>query len=161
MAEGYGPSYGMGSQSGSLAGQFNNYGLNWLNGGGGVTDGTGGGFGPNYAGMMNQPGVGGGGWNDLSMYGKVGVVSEGLSAFSNLANIYAGFKALKLQKDQFKFQKDAWNKNYNNQVKDYENNLKDRWAARSNSAAARGGTYESMASYVGGRALTGQAPSGG
>jgi len=97
-------------------------------------------------------------WNQLGSVGKLGVVSQGLGAFSNLANIYAGFKAMSLQKKQFQFAKDAWNKNYNNQVKDYENTLKDRWAARNASAGARGGSYESMGSWVGSRAMTGQAP---
>jgi hypothetical protein len=95
-------------------------------------------------------------WSELGAYGKLGAIGEGVGAFSSLANIYAGFKALKLQKSQFKFQKQAWNKNYNNQVKDYENRLKDRWSARSNSASARGGSFASMGNYVGSRALTGQ-----
>jgi hypothetical protein len=95
-------------------------------------------------------------WSDLGAYGKMGVIGAGAGAFSSLANIYAGFKALKLQKNQFKFQKQAWNKNYNNQVKDYQNRLTDRWSARSNSAAARGGSFASMGNYVGSRALTGQ-----
>lgn len=97
-------------------------------------------------------------WGQLGTVGKLGVVSQGLGAFSNLAGLYAGFKALSLQKKQFEFAKDAWNKNYANQVKDYENTLKDRWAARNASAAARGGSYESMGSWVGSRALTGTAP---
>ncbi len=97
-------------------------------------------------------------FSQMGAYGKIATVGQGLGAFSSLANIYAGFKAMKLQKQQFQFQKDAFNKNYNAQVKDYENTLKQRWAARSNSAAARGGSFESMSSYVGSRAL---APSDG
>jgi hypothetical protein len=87
-------------------------------------------------------------WADMGAYGKMGVVSQGLGAFSSLAQIYAGFKAMKLAKDQFKFQKEAWNKNYQAGVKDYENTLKDKWAARSASAAARGTDFQSMSSYV-------------
>jgi len=94
-------------------------------------------------------------FNQLGALGKIGAVSQGLGAFSSLANLYAGFKALNLQEKQFKFARDAWNKNYANQVKDYENTLKDRWAARDASARSRGGTYSSMASWVGERALTG------
>lgn len=97
-------------------------------------------------------------WNQLGALGKMGVVSQGLGAFGSLASLYSGFKALKLQEDQFDFTKQAWNKNYNNQVKDYENTLKDRWAARNASAAAGGQSYESMGSWVGSRSLTGEAP---
>lgn len=97
-------------------------------------------------------------YNQLGALGKMGVWSQGLGALSNLASLYSGFKALSLQKKQFEFAKDAWNKNYSNQVKDYENTLKDRWAARNASAGARGGSYESMGSWVGSRALTGTTP---
>lgn len=97
-------------------------------------------------------------WNQLGIGGKLGVVSQGLGAFSNLASLYAGFKALSLQKKQFQFAKDAWNKNYANQVKDYENTLRDQWAARRASAGARGGGYQSLGSYLGDRALTGTTP---
>ena len=85
----------------------------------------------------------------------MGGISEGLGAFSSLANMYMGFKALSQQKKQFKFQKNAWNKNYNNQVKDYENNLKDRWTAKNAYHELAGKDYQSMDSYVGDRQLTG------
>lgn len=97
-------------------------------------------------------------WGQLGTLGKIGVVSQGLGAFSNLASLYAGFKALSLQKKQFQFAKDAWNKNYANQVKDYENTLRDRWAARRASAGARGGSYQSLGGYLNDRALTGTVP---
>jgi hypothetical protein len=99
-------------------------------------------------------------WNQLGIGGKLGVVSQGLGAFSNLASLYAGFKALQLQKDQFRFQKDAWNKNYNNQLKDYENTLKDRWTARNAWAQNNNRSYDSMSSWVGSRMPNGQAPTG-
>lgn len=79
---------------------------------------------------------------------SVKMVGEGLGAFSSLANIYAGFKAMKLAKDQFKFQKNAFNKNFAASAKDYSNTLKDKWAARSASNAARGKSFGSMNSYV-------------
>ena len=97
-------------------------------------------------------------YGQLGTLGKIGVVSQGLGAFSNLASLYAGFKALSLQKKQFQFAKDAWNKNYANQVKDYENTLRDQWAARRASAGARGGGYQSLGGYLGDRALTGTTP---
>lgn len=105
------------------------------------------------------------GWNELGTYGKMGVVSEGLGALGSLANLYAGFKALRLQEKQFDFAKDAWNKNYNNQVKDYENTLRDRWLARDAGSRAggssgyhEGGQYQDMGSWVSARGLTGEAP---
>jgi hypothetical protein len=127
-----------------------NFGIDWLNptgvqqSGGMMDPGS-----PNFAGT----GTGAAtdlttSFGDMSAYGKMGVVSQGLGAFSSLAQIYAGFKAMKLAKDQFKFQKEAWNKNYQAGVKDYENTLKDKWAARSASAAARGTDFQSMSSYV-------------
>lgn len=92
-------------------------------------------------------------WSEMGAYGKMATVGKGVGAFASLANIYAGFKAMKLAKSQFKFQKDAWNKNYQAQVKDYENTLKDRWTANTASAAARGQDYQSMSSYVDPRAI--------
>ena len=135
-----------------------NLGIDWLNPSGaqqsgGIMDpGS-----PNFAG--NGTSLGGmenpltTSFADMGAYGKMQTVSQGLGAFSSLAQIYAGFKAMKLAKDQFKFQKEAWNKNYQAGVKDYENTLKDRWAARSASSAARGTGFESMSNYVQPRAL--------
>lgn len=97
-------------------------------------------------------------WGQLGTVGKLGVISQGLGAFSNLANLYAGFKALSLQKKQFKFARDAWTKNYNNQLKDYENTLKDRWTARNAWAQNNNQSYESMGSWVGSRMPNGQDP---
>jgi len=87
-----------------------------------------------------------------------GAIGDGVDAFSSLAQIYAGFKAMKLNKEKFRFQKDAWNKGYQNEVKDYENNLKNRWEAQSSAHAARGIDYGTMDSYVNDRRLTGRAP---
>jgi hypothetical protein len=133
-----------------------NFGIDWLNPqgaqqSGGIMDpGS-----SNFAGAGTSltAGTSGGGWSSMTGYGKMQGISQGLGAFSSLAQIYAGFKAMKLAKDQFKFQKEAWNKNYQAGVKDYENTLKDRWEAKSASAAARGGSYESMASFVEPRAI--------
>jgi hypothetical protein len=85
-------------------------------------------------------------------------IMQGLGAVTGLANLYAGFRALGMQEDQFDFQKEAWNKNYNNQVKDYENRLRDRWAAVRNAREARGKSYQSLDAYLGERSLTGSAP---
>jgi hypothetical protein len=105
---------------------------------------------------MTQPNYWMQDWGQLGIGGKLGVVSQGLGAFSNLAGLYAGFKALDLQEEAFDFQRQAWEKNYANQVKDYENRLRDRWAARDASARARGGDYGSMDRYLDQRQLTGR-----
>lgn len=139
------------------------YGIGWLNPQPQVQPG----FGESWGGVPYMAGQGGygsqqaagpTGWGQLGVAEKFGVVNQGLGAFSNLASLYAGFKALSLQKKQFQFAKDAWNKNYGNQVKDYENTLRDQWAARRASAGARGGSYQSLGGYLGDRALTGTTP---
>ena len=90
---------------------------------------------------------------DMGAYGKLKTIGAAADGFSSLAQIYAGFKAMELNKKQFKFQKDAYRQDYNANVKDYDNQLKDRWAARAASNAARGRSFESMDSYVGDRKL--------
>lgn len=97
--------------------------------------------------LLNQNNASGA-WGDMDFTGKLGAVGTGISAFSSLANIYAGFKAMKLAKSQFKFQKDAWNKNYNAQVKDYENTLRDRWTARDASAQLNNRQFSSMEDWM-------------
>lgn len=85
-----------------------------------------------------------------------GAVSTGLEAFTGLANLYTGFKALGLQEDAFDFQKDAWWKNYNNQVQDYENQLRKNHRVNELAAAKQGRDYQTLDSYLGDRQLTGQ-----
>lgn len=98
--------------------------------------------------MWSQGSDGPGGTSKLGeIFGSEGF-QNGMSGFSALADMYTGFKALGLAKDQLQFQKKTWNKNYDAQRKDYENNLKDRWAARNASAATRGQTFEGMNSWV-------------
>jgi hypothetical protein len=80
-------------------------------------------------------------------------IGQGVSAFANLANIYAGFKSLGLAKDQLQFSKSSFNKNFNAQAQSYNNELKDRWTARNASAQARGQSYESMDSWLSGRQI--------
>lgn len=57
----------------------------------------------------------------------------GLGALGSLANIYGGFQANKLAKDQLNFTKDITNTNLNNSIKSYNTQLEDR--ARSRAAA--------------------------
>lgn len=54
----------------------------------------------------------------------------GLDAIGSLANIYGGFQANKLAKDQLSFAKDVTNTNLNNQIKSYNTALEDRARSR-------------------------------
>jgi len=78
---------------------------------------------------------------------------QGVSAFSNLAGIYAGFKSLGLAKDQFKFAKSSFNKNFNASAQAYNNTLKDQWEHKTNTYADRGRSYESMDSWMADRQI--------
>lgn len=54
----------------------------------------------------------------------------GLGALGSLANIYGGFQANKLAKDQLSFTKDITNTNLNNSIKSYNTQLEDRARSR-------------------------------
>lgn len=54
----------------------------------------------------------------------------GLGALGSLANIYGGFQANKLAKDQLSFTKSVTNTNLNNQIKSYNTQLEDRARSR-------------------------------
>jgi len=107
--------------------------------------------------LVQQQGTG---FGDLDFSGKLGAIGQGVSAFSTLAQIYAGFKGMKLAKDQFKFQKDAFNLNFNAQVQGFNNELKDKHQANANVAASRGNTFESLGTFLSGRQID-PIPTGG
>ncbi len=72
-----------------------------------------------------------GGLGSLGNLGmNVPTVQLGLGALGSLANIYGGFQANKLAKDQLSFTKDITNTNLNNQVKSYNTALEDRARSR-------------------------------
>lgn len=54
----------------------------------------------------------------------------GLGALGSLANIYGGFQANRLAKDQLSFTKDITNTNLNNSIKSYNTALEDRARSR-------------------------------
>lgn len=54
----------------------------------------------------------------------------GLGALGSLADIYSGFQANKLAKDQLSFTKNITNTNLNNQIKSYNTALEDRARSR-------------------------------
>lgn len=54
----------------------------------------------------------------------------GLGALGSLANIYGGFQANKLAKDQLSFTKNITNTNLNNSIKSYNTALEDRARSR-------------------------------
>jgi hypothetical protein len=88
------------------------------------------------------------------MWGKLGDIlgnpkfNTGMSAFSNLAGIYTGFKSLGLAEDQLDFSKYSFSKNFNAQARTYNNTLRDQWASRNAAARNRGEQYEGMGSWM-------------
>jgi hypothetical protein len=98
--------------------------------------------------FAQQPGVGGGIFSKMGQVFQSPGFQSGLSTFGQLANMYTGFKALGLAKDELNFRKKSFNKNFNAAAKDYENTLKDRWAANANSATARGQSFAGMNEWV-------------
>lgn len=54
----------------------------------------------------------------------------GLGALGSLSNLYSGFQANKLAKDQLSFTKSITNTNLNNQIKSYNTALEDRARSR-------------------------------
>lgn len=75
----------------------------------------------------------------------------GLGAIGSLANIYGGFQANKLAKDQLNFTKSVTNTNLNNQIKSYNTALEDRARSR---AVAENRDQSSADAYVAANRLT-------
>lgn len=69
----------------------------------------------------------------------------GLGALGSLANIYGGFQANKLAKDQLSFTKSVTNTNLNNQIKSYNTALEDRARSR---ATAENRDQSSADAYI-------------
>lgn len=69
----------------------------------------------------------------------------GLGAVNSLANIYGGFQANKLAKDQLSFTKSVTNTNLNNQIKSYNTALEDRARSR---AVAENRDQSSADAYI-------------
>jgi hypothetical protein len=86
---------------------------------------------------------GAGSFSGLGM--NVPTFQLGLGALGSLANIYGGFQANKLAKDQLSFTKDITNTNLNNQVKSYNTALEDRARSR---AVAEGRDQSSADAYI-------------
>ena len=75
----------------------------------------------------------------------------GLGALGSLANIYGGFQANKLAKDQLNFTKSVTNTNLNNQIKSYNTALEDRARSR---ATAENRDQSSADAYIAANKLT-------
>ena len=69
----------------------------------------------------------------------------GLGALGSLANIYGGFQANRLAKDQLSFTKDITNTNLNNSIKSYNTALEDRARSR---AVAENRDQSSADAYI-------------
>lgn len=75
----------------------------------------------------------------------------GLGALGSLANIYSGFQANKLAKDQLNFTKSVTNTNLNNQIKSYNTALEDRARSR---ATAENRDQSTADAYIAANKLT-------
>lgn len=75
----------------------------------------------------------------------------GLGAIGSLANIYGGFQANKLAKDQLNFAKSVTNTNLNNQIKSYNTALEDRARSR---AVAENRDQSTADAYIAANKLT-------
>lgn len=75
----------------------------------------------------------------------------GLGALGSLANIYSGFQADKLAKDQLNFANSVTNTNLNNQIKSYNTALEDRARSR---AVAENRDQSSADAYIAANKLT-------
>jgi len=84
-----------------------------------------------------------------SLSGQLGMnvptLQLGLGALGSLSNIYGGFQANKLAKDQLSFTKDITNTNLNNQIQSYNTALEDRARSR---AAAENRSQSSADEYI-------------
>lgn len=87
--------------------------------------------------------------NQLGM--NVPTFQLGLGALGSLANIYSGFQANKLAKDQLNFTKSVTNTNLNNQIKSYNTALEDRARSR---ATAENRDQSSADAYIAANKLT-------
>jgi hypothetical protein len=137
----YGPAYKPNTNYSGLP-DWNN---SWWAGGGNVTDGTRGGFGPNYGSLTDYGATGQTDWA-----GRLGMVSEGLGMATSLANIYGMFQSLGLQKKAFKFAQEGTKRNFNAQATGFNNAVEDRRVNREAYAAANPNTdYSSLGGYGG------------
>lgn len=87
--------------------------------------------------------------NQLGM--NIPTFQLGLGALGSLANIYSGFQANKLAKDQLNFAKSVTNTNLNNQIKSYNTALEDRARSR---ATAENRDQSSADAYIAANKLT-------
>lgn len=87
--------------------------------------------------------------NQLGM--NVPTFQLGLGALGSLANIYSGFQANKLAKDQLNFTKSVTNTNLNNQIKSYNTALEDRARSR---AIAENRDQSTADAYIAANKLT-------
>ena len=94
-------------------------------------------------------GSGNGSASQLGM--NVPTFQLGLGALGSLANIYSGFQANKLAKDQLNFAKSVTNTNLNNQIKSYNTALEDRARSR---AVAENRDQSTADAYIAANKLT-------
>lgn len=106
------------------------------------------GVGSSYLDSMANYGLPGGG-DTAGMFGP-GMfqgISQGLGAFTSLAQIYGMFQSLGLQKKAFKFAQEGTKRNFNAEATAYNEAVASKETARHASATANGQDYGSMYAY--------------
>ena len=107
------------------------------------------------------PGVGASYLDSMASYGTPNVgqtasifgpdlfqnISQGLGAFTSLAQIYGMFQSLGLQKKAFKFAREGTKRNFNAQATAYNEAVASKETARRASAATNGQDYNSLYAY--------------
>jgi len=129
-------------------GAWNNTGSpqSWGSTGGGAFNGTGGQF--LEMGRYQNGNHSTTPWGDMGIAGKLGVVGQGIGAFTSLANLYGMFKNLGFQKKAFKFAQEGTKRNFNANATGFNNSVIQRENANAAYAAANPGRdYSGMQSY--------------
>jgi len=105
--------------------------------------------GASYLDSMANYGLPGGGAAAGSTFGPelFQGISQGLGAFTSLAQIYGMFQSLGLQKKAFKFAQEGTKRNFNAEATAFNEAVASKETARHASAAVNGQDYNSLYAY--------------
>ena len=87
-------------------------------------------------------------WKQLGAYEKLGVITQGLGAFTSLANLYGMFKNQKLQKKAFAFSQEGTKRNFNASATGFNNQVDQYQGARQASALANNRSLDTLGQYA-------------
>ena len=75
-------------------------------------------------------------------------ITQGLGAFTSLANLYGMFKNLSFQKKAFKFAQEGTKRNFNAQATGFNNQVDQSQGARHASALANNRSLDTLSQYA-------------